>query len=595
MLQLIIQGANPQQRLRQSLLTGKSLMLGRTDDSDVPVPWESALSRSHARLQMRQNRLDVAVVETASNPVFHHGRSVERCSVKPGDYFVIGDTSFWVVDSDTSASPEDPVEEVVFTRQQLQQVRFQDADRRIEVLSRLPSVISGAGSESELHANLAGVLLAGIPHADAVAVVEQNEAHHVEAAYWERRREAEGEFRPSSRLVRDTLARQQSVLHTWEAEQSQEGEYTVSAEFDWAFCTPVVSGGPAGWALYVTGRLPGAASLVGRRDPSTEFHLQADVKFAELVAEVVASTERLRNLEGNLSVLRQFLSPPILRALEESSGGRGLDEDLLAPRECDVTVLFCDLRGFSQKAEEAADDLPGLLERVSSALEIMTQEILHYGGVTGDFLGDASLGFWGWPFPSEEAPLNACRAALAIRRRFQEVGTAADHPLSDFEVGIGVARGRAMAGKIGTSDRMTVTVFGPVVNLASRLQGMTKHLHVPILIDDETGQTVRERLSQDEGRARRLAKVLPYGLENPLVVSELLPPVAEFPDLTDEHLCSYEEGVEHFVAGRWEEAYRCLHAVPPSDRAQDFLTMRIAQHDRTAPRDWDGVIELPSK
>lgn len=595
MLQLIIRGPNPQQRLRHALTAGKSLTLGRTDGCDIPVPWEHALSRTHARLECTDSRLEVNVVETAPNPVFHQGRGVERCSILPGDYFVIGQTSFWLVAPDSSSGPEDPVEEVVFTRQQLQQVRFQDADRRIEVLSRLPDVISGAGSRTELHANLSGVLLAGIPHADAVAVVALGEDHQVTSPYWERRREAEGEFRPSSRLVRDSLARRQSVLHTWEAEQPQEGEYTVSAEFDWAFCTPVVSGGPGGWGLYVTGRLPGAAAQVRRPDPPTGFYLHADVKFTELVAEVVASTERLRNLEGNLSVLRQFLSPPILRALEESSEGRGLDEDLLSPRECDVTVLFCDLRGFSQKAEEAAGDLSGLLERVSSALEIMTQEILHYGGVTGDFLGDASLGFWGWPFPSEEAPLNACRAALAIRRRFQEVGGQPGHPLSHFEVGIGVARGRAMAGKIGTSDRMTVTVFGPVVNLASRLQGMTRHLHVPILIDEETAGTVRKRLSQAEGRVRRLAKVLPYGLETPLIVSELLPPVAQYPDLTDEHLSSYEEGVEHFLAGRWEEAYRCLHAVPPSDRAQDFLTMRIAQNDRTAPRDWNGVIALPSK
>jgi adenylate cyclase len=152
-----------------------------------------------------------------------------------------------------------------------------------------------------------------------------------------------------------------------------------------------------------------------------------------------------------------------------------------------------------------------------------------------------------------------------------------------------------MAGKIGTHDRVTVTVFGPVVNLASRLEGMTKLLNVPILLDEETAAIVRARLGEHEGRTRRLGKILPYGLEHPLMVSELLPSVSEFPELTDEHLHTYETGVEHFIAGRWEEAYRCLHAMPPSDRAQDFLTLRIAQNNRAAPRDWDGVIRLPSK
>jgi adenylate cyclase len=60
-------------------------------------------------------------------------------------------------------------------------------------------------------------------------------------------------------------------------------------------------------------------------------------------------------------------------------------------------------------------------------------------------------------------------------------------------------------------------------------------------------------------------------------------------------LRQYEEGVDHFIAGRWEDAYRCFHDIPASDRAQDFLNLRIAQHNRVAPPDWDGVIHLPSK
>jgi adenylate cyclase len=225
----------------------------------------------------------------------------------------------------------------------------------------------------------------------------------------------------------------------------------------------------------------------------------------------------------------------------------------------------------------------------------MTQHILGCGGVTGDFLGDASLGFWGWPFASEEAPLNACRAALAIRRAFVQVAAQDDHPLARFEVGIGIAHGCAMAGKIGTRDRVTVTVLGPVVNLASRLESMTRQLHVPIVLDEATANIVRHRLSESEGRTRRLGRVLPYGLETPLMISELLPPADEFPDLTDEHIRLYEQGVDHFLAGRWDQAYRCLHAMPPSDRAQDFLAVRIAQHNRTPPKDWDGVVRLPSK
>jgi adenylate cyclase len=253
------------------------------------------------------------------------------------------------------------------------------------------------------------------------------------------------------------------------------------------------------------------------------------------------------------------------------------------------------LRGFSHRAEVASGDLLGLLDRVSKALEVMSGRVLEYGGVTGDFLGDAVLGFWGWPFPSEEAPLNACRAALAIRRAFAETAQSPGHVLSDFRVGIGIARGRAVAGKIGTSDRMSVTVFGPVVNLANRLETMTKQLRVPILLDEATAEVVRRRMSPADGRLRRLGRVLPYGLETPLNVAELLPPENERPDLTAELIAQYEQGVNAFIKGQWDEAYHKLHGMPPSDRAQDFLTLRITEHNRVAPPNWDGIVRLPEK
>jgi len=94
---------------------------------------------------------------------------------------------------------------------------------------------------------------------------------------------------------------------------------------------------------------------------------------------------------------------------------------------------------------------------------------------------------------------------------------------------------------------------------------------------------------------RRLAVVRPYGLDAPLEVSELLPPESQYPLLTDEHLGHYEAAVEAFLAGRWPDAYELLHRIPTEDTVTDFLTVYIAQHNRTAPPDWDGVIPLSSK
>jgi adenylate cyclase len=92
-----------------------------------------------------------------------------------------------------------------------------------------------------------------------------------------------------------------------------------------------------------------------------------------------------------------------------------------------------------------------------------------------------------------------------------------------------------------------------------------------------------------------LAVVRPYGLDTPLEVSELLPPLADYPELTDEHIGFYELALDAFLAGKWREAFQLLHRIPAEDSVKDSLTVYIAERNRTPPPGWDGVIPLASK
>jgi adenylate cyclase len=152
-----------------------------------------------------------------------------------------------------------------------------------------------------------------------------------------------------------------------------------------------------------------------------------------------------------------------------------------------------------------------------------------------------------------------------------------------------------VAGKIGTVDQVKVTVFGPVVNLASRLESMTKILHAPILIDERTAIVLRNHVSPKLARLRRVAVVKPYGLDRKVEVTELLPPASDYPQLSDQHIADYEQALDELVAGRWPQAFERLHRVPADDRVKDFLTVFIAQHNRTPPENWAGVIPLTTK
>ncbi|MEO1994631.1 MAG: adenylate/guanylate cyclase domain-containing protein [Planctomycetaceae bacterium] len=590
MLELIAQGSTTEQQCRVLMADGDSLTIGRGQDSGLLIEWDAQVSIRHAQLTCARESITVNRITTAVNPLFFEGQSVDHCELGPGDHFVLGSTNFSLFRADgASPSPQSrTIQEVAFAPQELRDLHYVDAQKRIDVLTQLPAVIRGARVNAELYQLISNLLLAGIIRAEAVAIVSLRNDHSVETLYWGRREETAGQFHPSTRLVGESLDRQQqTLLHIFESTSTEQDDYTLVADVGWAFCTPI--NGPAAqrWGLYVSGHHDALLRQSGQINSQV---LQGDVKFTEFVAEIIGSLLRENHWERQKTTLRQFLAPPIVDAL-----GDELDTNILEPRECDVTVLFCDLRGFSQTVEDSADNPLELLARVSGALEIMTKRILHFGGVTGDFQGDAVLGFWGWPFVSEEAPLNACRAALAIRSNFAEFQNCEGHPLQNFQMGIGIAHGRAVAGKIGTPEQVKVTVFGPVVNLASRLESLTKNLRVPILMDAQIAEIVRRGLPAAEGRSRHLARVLPYGLENPVDVSELLPPAVSFGELDDELIAEYETGVEHFIAGRWEEAYRCLHSMPASDRAQDFLSTLITQHDRIAPSDWDGVVRLPHK
>ncbi|HIE97072.1 MAG TPA: FHA domain-containing protein [Planctomycetes bacterium] len=587
---------------RQFLLADdKQYRLGRADDNDISTTWDDRISRHHASLQPSEKGVRLQSLDAASNPVFVDGRTTQDVVLKAGQSFVIGATRFEVQQVTQSDSPRsNSVQQLSIDRQQLEQLRYEDADKRIEVLTSLPAVIRESGVERDLFVRLANLLLAGIQHAEGVAVVALEPTHGKPVVlHQERRFEADGSMQPSSRLISNSFEQRRTVLHVWDESDAEDSRYTQHAGFNWAFCTPFHDLSSANAttaqadasartgtarALYIAGHSPGEGAKTNQK------RLHADIKFTEFIAEIVGSLQRQRELERQQTGLRQFFSPPVLEAL-----GKDLDTSLLEPRECDVTVLFCDLRGFSQHAEEQADDLTGLLERVSLALEVMTSQILRFGGVTGDFQGDAALGFWGWPISSDEAPLNACRAALAIREEFAKAHADPDHPLTDFETSIGIAHGRAVAGKIGTREQVKVTVFGPVVNLASRLEGMTRQLHVPILIDDNLDRLIRENADSFDCRVRRLLHVLPYGMDNSLVVSELVPSEEAFPLLTNQHLADFETGLQRFIDGDWSEAWRFLHSMSADDRAQDFLAMQITQHGRTAPADWDGIVRMKKK
>ncbi len=601
MADLVVQGLQAHQRWRRALPLDTPVPVGR-GSGPWSIDWDPQISRVHLELNWDGQRLRVRRMPLSTNPVFFHGQQLDEFLVSGGEHFVVGATRMTLVTRAVRVSMDlpSPDSQRKFAADKLRKLEYQNVAQRIAVLAQLPDVISRSVSETDLHVNLVNVLLTGIRRASSAAIVRCNSPESraaadndagVEVLHWDQRLVTGDGFQPSGNLICAAVESGETLLHVWKTGGVFGPDHaTILNDGDWAFVTPLPGPSADGVAIYVGGNYALPMESDRNSDP---LDMRDDIKFTELVATTLANLRHVRRLERDQASLRPFFSPVVLEAIAASDA-----EDVLVPRECEVSVLFCDLRGFSLKSERAAEDLLELLDRVSRALGVTTRTILEQRGVVGDFHGDSTMGFWGWPLDQPDRAQRACRAAIEIQKHFDSFTADQVHPLHDFRIGLGIATGTAVAGRIGTDDQVKVTVFGPVVNLASRLEMMTRQLRSEILIDERTDQLFRDAATPGDPmapRVRRLAVVQPAGMQTAIPVSQVLPPSGPSSLLTDDDIRLYERALDEFTRGNWAEAFDLLHRVPAGDRAKDFLTVYIAQHNRVAPPGWPGYITLREK
>jgi adenylate cyclase len=178
-----------------------------------------------------------------------------------------------------------------------------------------------------------------------------------------------------------------------------------------------------------------------------------------------------------IAMFSRFVNPHVVKTLVEAGG--------LPPGQSrEVTLLFSDIRGFTSLSEtRKPEEVVALLNRYFS---IQVEVIFSHGGSLDKFIGDAIMAFWGAPL---EEPAHARRAvacaldmAAALERFKEEAGEVA----RNFDVGIGIHSGPAVVGLIGSEKRREYTAIGDTVNLASRIEGLTKDAGRRILVSADT-------------------------------------------------------------------------------------------------------------
>lgn len=185
---------------------------------------------------------------------------------------------------------------------------------------------------------------------------------------------------------------------------------------------------------------------------------------------------------------RQALGVYVSETVAESVLGEGKILELGGARR-EVVVLFSDLRGFTAYS----DSLPPerLVTEVNAYLDRMVEVIREEGGVVDKYIGDAIMVVFGLPESREDDGLRAARCAARMQQALMEHNVdRAKHKLPALAQGIGVHRGHAVAGNIGSADRLQYTVMGAAVNLASRLESATKAEDVSVLLSEAVVRSI---------------------------------------------------------------------------------------------------------
>ena len=283
-----------------------------------------------------------------------------------------------------------------------------------------------------------------------------------------------------------------------------------------------------------------------------------------------------------------FLSPGVIALIEKDP------EKYFRPggETKDLSILFSDIRDFTTISEGMDPD--ALVRMLNEYFNAMTDVLYQNLGTLDKFIGDAIMAFWGSPYPQADHAFHACNCALQMRDRLAALNLDWEkRGMKKIAIGIGVNSGPVSVGNIGSEKRLSWTVMGDNVNLASRLEGMTKEYRTSILLNETTHEQTKSQFV-----AREVDKIRVKGKMHPVTIYELLAPMAELASYQS-LLADYNAALESYRAEDWETAagkFGNIMAGCPYDGPTQVLLQRCLEFlDDPPPPGWDGVYVAKSK
>ncbi len=255
-----------------------------------------------------------------------------------------------------------------------------------------------------------------------------------------------------------------------------------------------------------------------------------------------------------------------------------------------ITILFSDIRGFTTLSESIPPDV--FVPFLNSYLSLMTNIILKNNGLVDKYIGDAIMAFWGAPLRDDDQIFNALKTAeemnLALLK-FNEENIKKGLP--KIEIGIGINTGEAVVGNLGSEIRFDYTAIGDSVNLASRLESLSKYYGAMIMVGEDT----KKETENLDFIFRELDTVKVKGKKTGVKIFELLQEIQNKDYLEIKKY--FENGLSAYYKGDWVMAKTNFEAVLVlrEDLTTKLLLERVKYFINNKVDDWDGVYEMKNK
>lgn len=163
-----------------------------------------------------------------------------------------------------------------------------------------------------------------------------------------------------------------------------------------------------------------------------------------------------------------------------------------------MTVMFADIRGFTSLSESFKNDPQGLTQLINDILTPLADVVMKHGGTIDKFIGDCIMAFWNAPLDDEDHATHGFNAAIGMIEALEDLNRDLSTRLSILQdkkirIGIGINTGDCVVGNMGSKSRFDYSVLGDTVNVASRLQELSKSYEANIILGEECYEALADK------------------------------------------------------------------------------------------------------